>query len=80
MGHLIARSSQEGDFLQVDNGTLDHNLFGLSFGPVMAALSYIFDKSGDQDLIEAGVSGQARKRGRWLAGLMTKVLKKKNLK
>ena len=32
------------DFLQTDNGIFDHNLFGLTWGPAVAALSYIFDK------------------------------------
>ena len=43
---LLKRMEQEGDFLAMENGMFDHNLFGLSWGPAVAALSYIFDRSG----------------------------------
>ena len=35
----------------------DHNLFGLSWGPAVAALSYIFDKSGDPELMRRALDG-----------------------
>merc|ERR1719334_397681 len=54
---LLRRAKQEGDFLQMDNGMFDHNLFGLSWGPAVAALSYIFDKSGDPELMMPALDG-----------------------
>ena len=35
---------EDPEFIQTDNGMFDHNLFGLTWGPAVAALSYIFDK------------------------------------
>ena len=69
----MRRSATEGDFLTMDNGIkfvrflevthliisgmFDHNLFGLSWGPAVAALSYIFDKSGDPELMRRALDG-----------------------
>ena len=47
----IAAGEEEVDFLQTDNGIFDHNLFGLIWGPAVAALSYIFDKVSDEHLL-----------------------------
>jgi len=54
---LLRRAATEGDFLTMDNGMFDHNLFGLSWGPAVAALSYIFDKSGDPELMRRALDG-----------------------
>merc|ERR1719192_1433460 len=54
---LLRRATTEGDFLSMDNGMFDHNLFGLSWGPAVAALSYIFDKSGDPELMRRALDG-----------------------
>jgi hypothetical protein len=48
---VLPTGQEEGDFIQTDNGMFDHNLFSLSWGPAVAALSYIFDKvRGDKHL------------------------------
>jgi len=54
---LLNRSLEEGEFLQMDNGMFDHNLFGLSWGPAVAALSYIFDKSSDPEVLRRALDG-----------------------
>ena len=54
---LLRRAETEGDFLQIDNGSFDHNLFQLSWGSAVAALSYTFDKSGDQELRRRALEG-----------------------
>ena len=40
----LCSGEEETEFIQTDNGIFDHNLFGLTWGPSVAALSYIFDK------------------------------------
>merc|ERR1719158_2802358 len=54
---LLKRAKQEIDFLSMDNGMFDHNLFGLSWGPAIAALSYVFDKSGDTEIMRRALDG-----------------------
>jgi len=54
---LLNRSFEEGEFLQMDNGMFDHNLFGLTWGPAVAALSYIYDKSSDPDVLRRALDG-----------------------
>eukprot|EP00090_Calanus_glacialis_P001547 TRINITY_DN11122_c0_g1_i1.p1 TRINITY_DN11122_c0_g1~~TRINITY_DN11122_c0_g1_i1.p1 ORF type:complete len:1921 (+),score=712.97 TRINITY_DN11122_c0_g1_i1:73-5835(+) len=54
---LLSRSMDEGDFLQMDNGMFDHNLFGLTWGPAVAALSYIYDKSSDPEVLRRALDG-----------------------
>ena len=51
VGVTFDRSLEEDEFLHMDNGMFDHNLFGLSWGPAVAALSYIFDKSSDPEVL-----------------------------
>jgi len=40
-----------------DEGVFDHDLFSLSWGPIVAALSFIFDKTGDPALISKTLMG-----------------------
>ena len=54
---LLSRSLEEEDFILMDNGMFDHNLFGLTWGPAVASLSYIFDKSGEAELQRKAVDG-----------------------
>jgi len=54
---LLSRSMEEGEFLQMDNGMFDHNLFGLTWGPAVAALSYIYDKSSEPDVLRRSLDG-----------------------
>ena len=54
---LLSRSMEEEDFVLMDNGMFDHNLFGLTWGPAVASLSYIFDKSGEPEVQRKAVDG-----------------------
>lgn len=50
-------NSREGKFLHTPNGLFDHDLFSLIWGPTVAALSFIFDKSSDSAIVEKTMSG-----------------------
>merc|ERR1719158_2674850 len=54
---LLSRSMEEEDFILMDNGMFDHNLFGLTWGPAVAALSYIFDKSSEPEVLRRVLDG-----------------------
>ena len=54
---LLSRSMEEEDFILMDNGMFDHNLFGLTWGPAVASLSYIFDKSSEHEVQRKAVDG-----------------------
>eukprot|EP00096_Caligus_rogercresseyi_P011995 TRINITY_DN4899_c0_g1_i1.p1 TRINITY_DN4899_c0_g1~~TRINITY_DN4899_c0_g1_i1.p1 ORF type:complete len:1410 (-),score=354.63 TRINITY_DN4899_c0_g1_i1:392-4306(-) len=41
----VLKRGLESDFLESSNGTFDHELFGITWGPTIAALSYVFDKA-----------------------------------
>ncbi|XP_035213232.1 Golgi-specific brefeldin A-resistance guanine nucleotide exchange factor 1-like isoform X2 [Stegodyphus dumicola] len=50
-------SSKEGKFIHTPNGLFDHDLFSLVWGPTVAALSFIFDKSSEPVIIEKTING-----------------------
>ncbi|KAI0212076.1 Golgi-specific brefeldin A-resistance guanine nucleotide exchange factor 1 [Lamellibrachia satsuma] len=50
-------ATNEGNFLHVATGMFDHDLFALVWGPTVAALSFVFDKSSDEAIIQKAVSG-----------------------
>ncbi|XP_018083084.1 Golgi-specific brefeldin A-resistance guanine nucleotide exchange factor 1 isoform X4 [Xenopus laevis] len=50
-------ATPEGIFLHVDPGSYDHDLFTMTWGPTIAALSYVFDKSMDETIIQKAISG-----------------------
>ncbi|KAK2190131.1 hypothetical protein NP493_86g03025 [Ridgeia piscesae] len=50
-------ATNEGRFLHVPTGMFDHDLFALVWGPTVAALSFVFDKSSDEAIILKAVSG-----------------------
>ncbi|XP_072347507.1 Golgi-specific brefeldin A-resistance guanine nucleotide exchange factor 1 isoform X4 [Scyliorhinus torazame] len=55
---LLNRGSlSEGIFLHVPPGSYDHDLFTMTWGPTIAALSYVFDKSLDETIIQKAISG-----------------------
>ena len=54
---LLTRSVDEEDFMVTDNGMFDHNLFGLSWGPALASLSYILDKSREPEAQRRALDG-----------------------
>ncbi|KAG8539849.1 hypothetical protein GDO81_020249, partial [Engystomops pustulosus] len=50
-------ATPEGLFLHVTPGSYDHDLFTMTWGPTIAALSYVFDKSMEESIIQKAISG-----------------------
>lgn len=50
-------ATKEGVFVHVPTGTYDRDLFTLGWGPAVAALSFVFDKSLDETIIHKAISG-----------------------
>ncbi|CAM1293367.1 GBF1 (predicted) [Pycnogonum litorale] len=51
-------SSKDGVFISAPNGLYDHDLFTLIWGPTVAALSFVFDKSShDASITQRAISG-----------------------
>uniref|UniRef100_A0A3Q0RF72 Golgi-specific brefeldin A-resistance guanine nucleotide exchange factor 1 n=1 Tax=Amphilophus citrinellus TaxID=61819 RepID=A0A3Q0RF72_AMPCI len=50
-------TSPEGIFLHLPSGSYDHDLFTMTWGPTIAALSYVFDKSLDDVIIQKAITG-----------------------
>ncbi|KAI1894387.1 hypothetical protein AGOR_G00115290 [Albula goreensis] len=50
-------ATPEGVFLHVPAGSYDHDLFTMTWGPTIAALSYVFDKSLDDTIIQKAIAG-----------------------
>ncbi|KAK5907953.1 hypothetical protein CgunFtcFv8_016051 [Champsocephalus gunnari] len=50
-------ATPEGIFLHLPAGSYDHDLFTMTWGPTIAALSYVFDKSLDENIIQKAVTG-----------------------
>uniref|UniRef100_A0A674BZA8 Golgi-specific brefeldin A-resistance guanine nucleotide exchange factor 1 n=1 Tax=Salmo trutta TaxID=8032 RepID=A0A674BZA8_SALTR len=50
-------ATSEGVFLHVPAGSYDHDLFTMTWGPTIAALSYVFDKSQDDTIIQKAIAG-----------------------
>ncbi|KAM4615448.1 Golgi-specific brefeldin A-resistance guanine nucleotide exchange factor 1 [Polymixia lowei] len=50
-------ATPEGVFLRVPAGSYDHDLFTMTWGPTIAALSYVFDKSLDDTIIQKAIAG-----------------------
>ncbi|XP_007240413.3 Golgi-specific brefeldin A-resistance guanine nucleotide exchange factor 1 isoform X3 [Astyanax mexicanus] len=50
-------ATPEGFFLHVPAGSYDHDLFSMTWGPTIAALSYVFDKSLDDTIIQKAIAG-----------------------
>lgn len=50
-------SSSEGIFLHVPESSYDRDLFTMTWGPTIAALSYVFDKSLDDTIIQKAIAG-----------------------
>lgn len=49
--------TKEGLFTHCPTGIFDHDLFTLIWGPNVAALSFVFDKSSDEAIISKAISG-----------------------
>ena len=50
-------ATREGDFVHVPTGAYDRDLFAIVWGPTVAALSFVFDKSSDEVIVQRAVSG-----------------------
>lgn len=50
-------ATSEGIFLHVPAGSYDHDLFTMTWGPTIAALSYVFDKSLEDAIIQKAIAG-----------------------
>uniref|UniRef100_A0A669C6Z0 Golgi-specific brefeldin A-resistance guanine nucleotide exchange factor 1 n=1 Tax=Oreochromis niloticus TaxID=8128 RepID=A0A669C6Z0_ORENI len=50
-------ASSEGIFLHLPPGSYDNDLFTMTWGPTIAALSYVFDKSLDDVIIQKAITG-----------------------
>jgi len=50
-------ATKEGYFVHVPTGAYDRDLFAIIWGPTVAALSFVFDKSSDEVIIQRAVSG-----------------------
>ncbi|XP_019949089.2 Golgi-specific brefeldin A-resistance guanine nucleotide exchange factor 1 isoform X5 [Paralichthys olivaceus] len=50
-------ATPEGVFLLLPPGSYDHDLFTMTWGPTIAALSYVFDKSLDDNIIQKAITG-----------------------
>ena len=55
---LLHRSmGEEGKFLSVKSSEYDQDLFLLSWGPTVAALSYVFDKADEKSIVQRAIDG-----------------------
>ena len=55
---LLDRSSgPEGNFLSIKSNEFDQDLFLLSWGPTVAALSYVFDKADEKSVVQRAIDG-----------------------
>lgn len=50
-------ATPEGVFLHLPPGSYDHDLFTMTWGPTIAALSYVFDKSLDENILQKAITG-----------------------
>ncbi|GIY37714.1 golgi-specific brefeldin A-resistance guanine nucleotide exchange factor 1 [Caerostris darwini] len=50
-------NTKDGKFMHTPNGLFDHDLFSLIWGPTVAALSFIFDKSSESSVIDKTLYG-----------------------
>lgn len=47
--------TKEGEYIHVPAGWNDHDLFGLIWGPATAALSFVFDRSGRETILQVAI-------------------------
>lgn len=50
-------ATPEGLFLHLPPGSYDSDLFTMTWGPTIAALSYVFDKSLDENILQKAITG-----------------------
>ena len=56
---------EKANFIHVPTGAFDRDLFSLVWGPTVAALSFVFDKSLDETIIQKAISGFRYVRWCW---------------
>lgn len=61
-------ATPEGIFLHLPAGSYDHDLFTMTWGPTIAALSYVFDKSLDENIIQKAITGFRYRASSYVAG------------
>ena len=54
---LHRATGDEGLFFTVYNSVFDHDLFLLSWGPTVAALSYVFDNAEERGIVQKAITG-----------------------
>ena len=55
---LLAKSVKEKtSFIHAPTGCYDNELFTIIWGPTIAALSFVFDKSQDPSIVQKAISG-----------------------
>jgi len=55
---LLRRASgKDGTYIQAPSGVFDHELFSICWGPTLAVLSFIFDKSNHQTVYAKTIFG-----------------------
>ncbi|VVC44252.1 Hypothetical protein CINCED_3A003322 [Cinara cedri] len=54
---LRRAASKDGSYIQAPSGVFDHELFSICWGPTLAALSFIFDKSNHQAIYTRTIFG-----------------------
>lgn len=64
-------ATPEGIFLHLPPSSYDHDLFTMTWGPTIAALSYVFDKSLDDNIIQKAITGFRYASLKWSAAKLT---------
>ena len=54
---LHCSAGEESKFLSVKSSEFDQDLFLLSWGPTVAALSYVFDKADEKSIVQRAIDG-----------------------
>ncbi|VDI44231.1 golgi-specific brefeldin A-resistance guanine nucleotide exchange factor 1 [Mytilus galloprovincialis] len=49
--------TKDGTFIHAPPGSFDHELFNLTWGSTVAALSFVFDKSSEEAIIQKSITG-----------------------
>lgn len=70
-------TGEEGKFLSVKSSEFDQDLFLLSWGPTVAALSYVFDKADEKSIAQRTIDG-FRYIYMYMYRLVTCIMNKKN--
>lgn len=50
-------AGSESSFIHAPTGCYDNELFSIIWGPTVAALSFVFDKSSEQAIVQKSITG-----------------------